>query len=122
MNTIPQHDLVANICKKLRDDKNRKIRKIINNGSFRLSEIFSKGGVEYKANYDFGVFNEFLEVLTNPDYFKELIVSSGDLEFSNKIHLEKVVSPNGWSLYDPYDYWIKNYDELVDKKLLYSLV
>ena len=42
MNTIPQHDLVANIRKKLRDDKNRKMRKIINNGTFRLSEIFSK--------------------------------------------------------------------------------
>ncbi len=51
-------------------------------------------------------------MLTNSDNFKELVVSSGDLEFSNQIHLEKVVSPNGWSLYDPYDYWIKNYDEL----------
>ena len=114
MNIIPQHDLVENIRKKLRDDKNKKIRKIINNGSFRLSEIFSKGGVEYKADCDYGVFNEFFEFLANPDNFKELIVSSGDLEFSNKIYLEKVVSPNGWSMYDPYDYWVQNYDELID--------
>ena len=44
MNTIPQHDLVANIRKKLRDPKNRKILKIINNGTF-VGTICSKIGI-----------------------------------------------------------------------------
>ena len=62
-----------------------------------------------------GVLQKYLVTeLNKSDYFKELIVSSGDLEYSNEIHLEKVVSPNGWSLYDPYDYWVQNYDELID--------
>ena len=114
---IPQHDLVSNIRKKYRMERAKLLRKIVNNGTFELYEIFNKNGIVYIANSDYGVFNKTLKILTNPIYLRELINCSYNLEYNNEMFIDKIVSPNGWILFNPYDYLVKNYDKLVQLKL-----
>ena len=111
------HDLVSNIRKKNRMKREKLFRKIINNGTFELYEIFNKNGLVYIANSDYGVFNEILKILINPVYLRELINSVNNLEYNKDMFIDKIVSPNGWILFNPYDYWVKNYDKLVQLRI-----
>jgi len=114
---IPQHDLISNIRKKYRTERAKLFRKIINNGTFELYEIFNRNGIVYIANSDYGVFNDTLKILINPIYLRELINSSNNLEYNKEMFIDKIVSPNGWILFNPYDYWVKNYDKLVQLRI-----
>ena len=111
------HDLVSNTRKKYRMERSNLLRKIINNGRFELYEIFNRNGIVYIANSDYGVFNDTLKILINPVYLKQLINSCYNLEYNKSMFIDKIVSPNGWILFNPYDYWVKNYDKLVQLKL-----
>ena len=110
------HDLVSNTRKKYRMERSNLFRKIINNGRFELYEIFNRNGIVYIANSDYGVFNDTLKILINPVYLKQLINSCCNLEYNKAMFIDKIVSPNGWILFNPYDYWVKNYDKLVELK------
>ena len=111
------HDLVSNTRKKYRTERSKLFHKIINNGRFELYQIFNQNGIVYIANNDYGVFNDTLKILMNPIYLKQLINSCYNLEYNKEMFIDKIVSPNGWILFNPYDYWVKNYDKLVQLKL-----